>query len=182
MFLNVKCSDNRSYYDLDILKKATRPIDKLISSFIHNHHNLNKYYSKNSALKQFNNITLQLVLDFKIGAKNHIETLMNNSLQYGTLYYMTKKVLFNMLYIDCSSFPLIVQEEKDCIMKEIQTLALKYFKRGTLFYDITCLELLYFFALLVNPTFNWITIDYISKCNKMHQYVISAETYNSKCE
>lgn len=182
MFLNIKCSDNRSYYDLDILKKANRPIDALISSFIHKNHNLNKYYSKNSALTQFNNITLRLVLDFKVGAKNHIDMLMNNSLQYGTFYYMTKQVLFNMLYIDCLSFPLIVQEEKDCIMKEIQIIALKYFKKGTVFYDITCLELLYFFALLVNPTFNWITIDYISKCNKMHQYVISAETYNSKCE
>lgn len=181
MFLNVKCLDNRSYYDLDILKKAVRPIDKLFSLFIFNHPNLNKYYNKNSALKQFNNISLQLVLDFKIGAKNHIDTLINNSLQYGTLYYIANQNLFNMLYIDYSTFPLIVQEEKECILKEIQTLALKFFKRGSIFYDITCLELLYFFALIVNPTFNWITIDYVSNCNKMHQYVISTQTYHSKC-
>lgn len=182
MFSNVKCLDNRSYYDLDILKKAIRPIDKLFNLFIYNHPNLDKYYNKNSALKQFNNITLQLVLDFKIGAKNHIDTLITNSLQYGTLYYLAKQQLFNMLYIDYSTFPLIVQEERDRIMQEIHTIALKYYKSSSIFYDITCLELLYFFALIVNPTYNWITMDYVSECNKMHQYVISTQTYHSKCE
>lgn len=181
MSFNVKCLDNRSYYDLDVLKKANRPIDKLFSVFIYNHSNLNKYYNKNSAFKQFNNISLQLVLDFKIGAKTHVETLMDNSLYYGTLYYLANQKLFNMLYIDYLTFPLIVQEERDCILKEIQNIAVIYFKKGSMFYDITCLELLYFFALIVNPNYNWITMDYISNCNKMHQYVISAQTYDSKC-
>lgn len=181
MFLDVKCIDNRSYYDLDILKNANRPIDKLLNVFIYNHSNLKNYYKKNLALKQFNNISLQLVLDFKIGAKTHIESLISNPIEYGTLYYLAKQNLFNILYIDYSTFPLIEQEQKDCIMKEIYIIAEKYHKKGTVLFDITCLELLYFFALIVNPTYNWITMDYVSNCNKVHQYVISVETYDSKC-
>lgn len=182
MFSNVKCLDNRSYYDLDILNKAKRPIDNLLQLFIYNNPNLNKYYNRNSALKSFNNISLQLVLDFKIGAKKHIDMLITNSLQYGTLYYLFEQNLFNMLDIDYSIFPFIVQEEKDLIMTEIHKIALKYSKKGLTCYDITCLELLYFFALIVNPNHNWITIDYISKCNKRHQYVINIQTYSSKCK
>ena len=179
MFMNVKCSDNRSYYDLDVLKHATRPIDKLYEYIIYHNSNLPKYYKRNSAFKQFNNVTLQLVLDFKVPAKAHIDQLLNNKLEFGTLYHLEKVYKFNSLYIEYENFPLI--EPNENIMKEIKDIAVKFFHENTTSYNITCLELLYFFALLVNPTYNWIIIDYLSNGNKTHQYIISTETYSKQC-
>lgn len=174
------CPDNRIFYDLEVLKNSNRPIDKLFDFIITHNKNLPKYYKKNLAFKEFNNVTLQLVLDFSVLAKSHISELINNSLQYGTLYSLAKLTKFNNMYIDYTIFPLIDQEKRDDIMKEIKNIALKYYPKTNLNFDITCLELLYFFGLLVNPTCNWITIDYLSNGNKNHQYIINCETYSFK--
>lgn len=176
------CPDNRSFYDLEVLKKSNRSIDKLIQFTISHNKNLPKYYKRNLAFHQFNDITLQLVLDFGILAKAHIHELIHNMLQYGSLYELAKITKFNNMHIDYSTFPLIEQEKRDEIMKEIKFIASKYYSPGNLLYNITCLEILYFFALLVNPSYNWITIDYLSHANKSHQYLISIETYSKGCE
>lgn len=180
MSMRVQCLDNRPYYDLEILKKAKRPIDKLYYSIINHNGNLPKYYKNNSAFKQFHNITLQLVLDFKLPAKDHIQELLNNS-QYGILYYFAKMNQFNSLYIDYNIFPLIDQEEHESIISEIKSIASKICTENTSLYNITCLELLYFFAVLVNPSYNWITMDYLSNCNKSHQYIVSTDTVSKIC-
>lgn len=176
------CPDNRSFYDLEVLKYSNRPIDKLLEFLITHNKNLHKYYKRNLAFQQFNNVTLQLVLDFSILAKSHIDELIHNPLQYGTLYSLAKITKFNNMYIDYSIFPLIDQEKRDDIMKEINFLAMKFYPKNTLLYSITCLELLYFFALLVNPSHNWITIDYLSNGNKNHQYILNMETYYATCK
>lgn len=175
------CPDSRSFYDLDILMKSNRSIDKLVEFTISHNKNLPKYYKRNSAFHQFNDITLQLVLDFAIHAKSHIDELIHNKLQYGKLYELARMTKFNNINIDYSIFPLIDQEKRDDIMEKIKCIALKFYAKNTLLYSITCLELLYFFALLVNPSYNWITIDYLSSGNKNHQYIINIETYAKTC-
>lgn len=179
--IKVKCADNRTFYDIDILKNAQRPIDELFQYVIYHHSNLPKYYQSNSAFKELHNVTLQLVLDFKLKAVAHIEELKNNLLKYGTLYHLAQTYNLNRLYIEYTTFPLINIEEQDAILKEIQTIALESDTENSLLFNITCLELLYFFALIVNPDYNWITIDYLSYGNKNHQYTISADTYMNHC-
>lgn len=177
------CPDNRKFYDLEVLKKSNRSIDKLIQFTISHNKNLPKYYKRNLAFHQFNDITLQLVLDFSILAKTHIHELINNMLQYGTLYQLAKTSKFNNLHIDYSTFPLIEQEKREEIMKQIKFIVSQYYSPSNLlFYNITYLEILYFFALLVNPSYNWITIDYLSQGNKSHQYLISIESYSKGCK
>lgn len=177
-----KCPDNRSFYDLDVLKKSNRSIDKLFQFTISHNKNLPKYYKRNSAFHQFNDITLQLVLDFGILAKSHIDELIHNTLQYGSLYELARMTKFNNINVDYATFPLIHQEKRVEIMEEIKSIASKFYSLDTLFFNITCLEILYFFALLVNPTYNWITIDYLSHGNKNHQYIINIETYSEGCK
>lgn len=182
MFMNVKCLDNRPYFDLELLKKANRPIDELYQFVIYNNNNLTKYYKKNTAFNQFNDITKQLVLDFKLSAKSHIENLINNTSKYGILYSLAKVTKFNTLYIDYTTFPLIDQRDHDTIMNEIKNIANKFYAENTYLYNITCLELIYFFSVIVNPSYNWITMDYLSNSNKTHQYVISTDTYSTECK
>lgn len=181
MFTKGKCSDNRSFYDLDMLKEAKRPIDKLYEYVIYHNNNLPKYYKRNTALKYFNDITLQLVLDFKLSANTHIKELINNVLLYGSLYHLAQINHFNNLYIEYTTFPLINQNEQESIMREIKSIAVLFYKEDTLLYNITCLELLYFFSLIINSAYSWICIDYISNGNRNHQYVISTETYDNMC-
>lgn len=172
-----RCSDIRDYYDLELLKEAKRPIDELYKYVIFHNNNLPKYYKQSSSFKQFNNITLQLVLDFKLLAKAHIEQLLSNKLEYGTLYHLKDVYKFNSLYVEYENFPLI---EPD-VMNEIKNMAKQFFRENSTSYNITCLELLYFFALIVNPSYNWITIDYLSQGNKSHQYILSTDTYPKQC-
>lgn len=173
------CPKNQTYFDIEILKKANRPIDKLYNLVIYHNPNLPKYYQINTGDKTFRNVTLQLVLDFKITANYHIKELINNTLNYGSLHHLAQTQNFIHLNVNYLSFPLIEIEKREEIMKEIENIASIFYKPNTLLFNVTCLELLYFFAVLVNPNYNWITIDYISNCNKNHQYVMSAETYKN---
>lgn len=168
---NCHCPRNEEYFDLEHLKKAKRKVDDLISQIHFQNPNLKNYYRRNNAMKQFNDITLQLIRDFKHRANLYVNHLIANKHDYGILYLLAENKTFNFLYIEYTTFPLIHQQEKKTIIKEIETIASNYCT-NPLQYKITCLELLYFFALLVNPDYNWVIMDYISYGNKNHQYIM----------
>lgn len=171
MIKSCHCSKSVEFFDLKHLKKAKRNVDEFIYKEQFENPNLKNYYRRNNAMKQFNDITLQLVQDFKHRAHIYIKHLMANPHDYGILYLLAENKTFNLLYIEYTTFPLINQPEKKAIMKEIEAMASSYCT-DPLRYKITCLELLYFYALLVNPEYNWVIMDYISYGNKNHQYVI----------
>lgn len=166
------CIDVEIYYDIEFLKKSKRNVDSLIENIRFQNPNLKNYYRKNNALRKFNDITLQLVKDFKSYAESHVKFLMNNKQEYGILYLMAFSKQFNLVHIEYTNFPLISQKEKKNIMKEIEEIAQTINNKNNLLYSITCIELLFFYALLVNPEYNWVIMDYISFANKNHQYVI----------
>lgn len=159
------------FFDLNHLKDAKRKVDTLIAKEWQQNPNLKNYYRKNNAMPEFNDITIQLVQDFKHRAQVYIEHIIANKHDYGTLYLLAQSKTFNYLYIEYTTFPFIYHQEKKTVMTEIEMMAKQYFTERLLF-KITCLELLYFYALLVNPKYNWIIMDYISSGNKNHQYVL----------
>lgn len=158
------CKDNVEYFDLKYLLNSKRKVDKLIADVRFNYPNLKNYYRRNHALKQFNDVTLQLITDFQSHAQSYIQFLKNNKLDYGLLYLLADNTLFNLLYLEYNTFPLIHLKDRKTIVEKIEEMGQKD--------KITCLELFYFYALLVNPDYNWITIDYITNGNKNHQYAV----------
>lgn len=162
--MNCICKKNEEYFDLKFLSMSKRKVDNLIEETRFKFPNLKNYYKRNHALKQFNDITLQLVEDFESYAKTYIQFLITNKNDYGILYLLAQNKLFNLLYIEYITFPLIDLKNKKVIIEKIEKIAQNN--------KISCLELLYFFALLVNPNYNWITMDYIANGNKNHQYVV----------
>lgn len=160
------------FFDLEYLKESKSKVDKLIDEIKFQNSNLKNYYTQNNALTMFNDVTLQLVRDYRNQAKVYINHLIANKHEYGILYLLGKAKTFNILYIEYCTFPLVHQIDKKEIMKEIETMASKHFENDPLMHKITCLELLYFYALLVNPDYNWVIMDYISNGNKNHQYVM----------
>lgn len=160
------------FFDLTHLKDEKRKVDTLIAKERQQNPNLKNYYRINNAMPEFNDITTQLIQDFKHRAQVYIEHIIANKYDYGTLYLLAQSKTFNYLYIEYTTFPLIYHQEKKLVMAEIEKMA-KHYYTDQLMYKITCLELLYFYALLVNPKYNWIIMDYISCGNKNHQYVMS---------
>lgn len=163
------CPNNVEFFDLEYLKASKLKKDVLVDEIKFQNANLTKYYRRNNAIKQFNDVTMNLVRDFKHRANKYIDHLRANKHDYGTLYLLANSNTFNLLYIEYCTFPLIHQPEKKSIIQEIEKMASA---TNALEFKITCLELLYFYALLVNPDYNWVIIDYISNGNKNHQYVM----------
>lgn len=171
MIKNCFCKKDTEFFDLEYLKKSKSKVDNLIDEVRFQNPNLKNYYRQNNALVMFNDVTVQLVKDFRYRANAYINHLITNKHEYGILYLLAQEKTFNVLYIEYTTFPLVHQPEKKEIMKEIEKMANNHFK-DPLMNKITCLELLYFYALLVNPNYNWIIMDYISNGNKNHQYVM----------
>lgn len=171
------CRSEEEYFDLEFLKDSKINIDKVVQYVIYQNPRVKQFEIRNGALKQFNNVTLDLVKNYKYMAESHIKHLLANKQEYGVLYRIAESKKFNSVYVEYSMFPLIDPMEKRQIMKEVDDIAKDFFKPYSLMYNITCLEILYFFALLVNPDSNWITMDYISNGNKNHQYVVSSREH-----
>lgn len=158
------------YYDLELLKKANLPIDELIPR------DPLDYYCKPAPMHpMFNAVTLELVKAFEGKANSHIMAILqdyaSDTPKYSYFYYLVdqRHKLYNMVYFDYKTFPLIIN--KEAVLKEIRRIARKYTTNVPAQVDATCLYLLYFYALLVNIDSNWITMDYISRGNKYHQHL-----------
>lgn len=160
------------YYDLELLNKARLPIDHLIQTEIENL-SLTHYDKPAPMHPRFNAISLELVKDFRHNAESHIMAILDDyksdAPMYSYLYYLVdhRYKLYNVVYFEYQNFPLIVERQK--VLKEIRKIAKQYAKDQTQL-DATCLYLIYFYALLVNRSSNWITMDYLSRGNKYHQH------------
>lgn len=164
-----------SHFDLRVLKQHDLNIDRLIQYVYMQNLHLKKFFVKSHMYPEFNDITVQLVREFQKSAESHIKHVLLNSSDYGYLYKLIDEPQFNEVEFNYKYFPLISGRQQ--ALTEIEKIADRFFEKGTIKFEATCLYLLYFFALLVNPHANWIMMDYLNFGNKFHQYFIIQEPH-----
>lgn len=168
--------DDRVFYDLDILRKQTLKIDRLIDFVAtQNESKLSRLRVPSNVLRGFYIVTPELVNAFEKDGSAHVRHILDNRSEYGLLYDLVdhRDHLFNSLRFDYDNFPLVSCDPavKDDVLRRVQKTAAAFFKPDTLPFDATCLTLLYFYALLVNPEANWTILDHLSDGNKFHKYL-----------
>lgn len=159
------------YYDLNLLRVANLPIDCLIDQVTSkNLSEIGKTREQSGLWSLFYDVTPRIVQVFEREAMEHINTILKDVSLYGYLYFVAdnKNHWYNAPLFDYEQFPLM--SKRDCVMNKIRKMAEKFFKNGTMNFHATCLYLLYFYALLVNPHINWIIVDYIANGNRYHQF------------
>ncbi|MDI4567826.1 MAG: hypothetical protein E7Y34_01955 [Mycoplasma sp.] len=165
------------YYDISVLKTIQLPIDRLIRFVIGQNPQLENYQATYRFLNLFFEITPRLVRDFQSQAVAHIRHVLDNMSQYGHLYLLIdQQPLFNALEWNDEEFILSNEEVLDPIRK----MASQFFPKDSAHYHITCIYLLYFYALLANPKYTWITMDYLMHGNKYHQYLLAKHAHEEK--
>lgn len=160
------------YFDLDLLKETKTELDQLIDFVRHqNDKKIQKMLTPSSIFKNFNVITMDLISQFKNNACSHVQHLLDNGKQYKTLYWLNDNIkMFNKMEISYEEFMLM--EDKKNTLDLIERIAMDFFPKNTLKFKITCLYLLYFYALLVNKNATWVLMDYLNFGNKHQQYFI----------
>ena len=164
--------------DIDYLKKTRRiHLDDLIDKEFRPYLKQLEKFTKCHKLKPFRSyVTLNLI--HYVGenfAKKYISKLLNEQEKYGYLYYLHHKNLKIPLDIRLNGSDLVLDNmDFNKIMYEINKIALYFFAPGDSRFNITRLELIYFYTLLINPYLNWITIDYLVKGNRFHSYLLAS--------
>lgn len=108
-------------------------------------------------------IKLEMVKDSKFVAAviHYIDTLLKNPTEYGYLYVLWKKNMMIPLDIHFCGESAIEVNKHDEVVLELNNLAKKWAVENSIMYEITRLEILYFFVLILNPQLNWITVDFL---------------------
>lgn len=108
-------------------------------------------------------LTLDVLKDAKYveAAKEYIETLLKNQYKYGYLYYLMNVKLRVPLDVRFNGEMAIECGRYDLIVEKLDEMARQWGKTESLVNEITRLELLYFFILVLNPDMNWITVDFM---------------------
>ena len=164
--------------DTDYLNKNSRIyLDELIDKEFKPYLKEAIKYSKPHKLKPFQSyVTLDLIQ--YVGEsfpRKYISKLINEQEKYGYLYYLYHKNLIISLRIGLEGSNLILNNKDfDEIMLEIHKIAGLFFSSNDPRYNITRLELMYFYTLLVNPGLTWISLDYLIKGNRYHSYLIAS--------
>ena len=161
------------YYDLDALKQMKTNMDTAIDSIRYeNNKKIKMLLVPSLSLKTFHVVTKELIQSFEEEGRSYIRLLLNNGDALKTLYWMNDRIeMFNKMEIDYINFMLMNNKRR--VLLEIENIAKDFFPKESLNFKITCLYLLYFFALLVNRDATWILIDYLNYGNKHHQYFIN---------
>ncbi|GFQ96865.1 uncharacterized protein TNCT_607691 [Trichonephila clavata] len=162
---------SQEYYDLKALKRSNHRLDRLVDFVAHsNGYRLRKLGSPSKLLPGFNNVTPQLVREFKNEAYAHLKQIQTSREEYGYLFNIIdeRDGISHAVYIKYEQFPLMEENT----MPEIYAIANKLAEPNTDMHDATCLYLLIFFALLVNRHSNWAIIDYLTNCNSEHPYAL----------
>lgn len=163
---------------IEELRQLMLPNDELIQH-IRNKTPLNWSLVPYSAYKPFKRrITLEVVQNPVIlqAARDYIGHLLRNKQEYGYLYYLTTKPLFIKFDVKFNPELAIECRRYDQVVEKIEELAREFACKETLMYEITRLELLYFFLLFLNEDINWIMVDYFLQGSntKGHGHLIAA--------
>lgn len=120
-------------------------------------------------------ITLELLKNTLVrrAADVYMKDLIKHDSVLGIFYHANKQCLLVSLKLEFRAGDAIVDKDNtNDIFDEIDILAEMYSKPWDLNFEITKIELLYFFALLINPHLNWVTVDFLLGCNKSHAYFV----------
>lgn len=161
----------KEYYDLKLLSLAKLPIDTLVRSVSSKHlFEIGQMRSPSRLYEMFYDVTPRLIDTLSKEGEEHIKQIKENVNLYGYLYFIAEHngEWYTAAHFDYQQFPLM--KDRESVLRRIRKMAEKISKPNTTEFDATCLYLLYFYALLVNPLSNWITIDYLANGNRYHQY------------
>jgi hypothetical protein len=164
---------------IDKLKHLLLPIDDFIDQIRCNHSldDVVKPLRKRAPFKPFDySVNLDIVKHPKVlqAARSFIIRIMTDKENLGYLYFLSNQHLTIPLNVQFNGELAIECNRYEQVVEAINDLAQEFACQNTLTYEITRVELLYFFIRLVNPHMNWITIDYILQCIKGHAHLISA--------
>lgn len=146
---------------IEKLKKLVLPVDDLL-----------KEYRMCGPEKQL--LTLRLVenRDVQTKAKEYIVKLLENSEQYGYLYYLYGKNLYVPLQVDLKGETFMECGYESRIKKELESQASHFFQWDNVKFRITYVELLYFYIRIVNPTLTWIALESMVQSVPYHSHLI----------
>ncbi|GIY03991.1 uncharacterized protein CDAR_304841 [Caerostris darwini] len=138
--------------------------------------NIVKSLRKPNLFKAFEfSVTLELVQNetVKKAAKTYIYRLLAEKEKFGYLYFLLNQRMAVPLDVQFNGELVIESENFDQVVETIEKMA-QEFNCNTRIFEVTCVELLYFFTMLVNPYVKWIAVDYALQCARTHAYLISA--------
>lgn len=163
--------------DIDLLKLHKTPYDELVHVLRANI-NVSPFLKLHTFEPLRSYVTLSLVEDPHIRktAKIYILELIRNKSHYGFLYHLHSQKLLIPLNLYFNSELILDPLHHYPIMEAIQNIARDVFcpHKENKMYDITKIELLYFFTLLANYHLNWVTVDHILGCNRSHGYLVAS--------
>lgn len=164
--------------DFDTLKKNYLAIDRLIEKEYRDKLNVCRYIKKHNFYPFTSLVTLELVRDAEVkrAAREYIYRLMSNKEKYGFLYFLNTQRLIVPLNLQFNGELVIDSLDYEAIISEIENIGKDIISQSFILREITRIELLYFYTMLVNPHLNWITLDYLVRGNRSHDYLISART------
>lgn len=109
-------------------------------------------------------------------AHDYIHNLVCDKETYGYLYHLANQRLLMPLSIQVNGGGDLVVDcaSRDAVYKRIDSIVENFFDPGPRMFEITRLELLYFYTLIANPHLTWILVDHLLKGNQFHDYLVSA--------
>lgn len=146
---------------------------------------LEKMSKKGAPFKPFESVvTYEMVKNPQIisAARAYIVQLLKDKKNLGYLYHLHDQKMFMPLNIQVN-FDLVTEcRRAQDIKTEISKIASEIACPDSQTYEITRLELLYFFIKLVNPSMNWILIDYILLGNRNHAHLMSIKAKSTNVD
>jgi hypothetical protein len=164
------------------LEQLLLPIDTLAENLYRSHQldNIEQKYAKpHQFASPFRNmITLAFVKDERVkkAAREYIYKLLEDKKKLGFLYYLNNQKLVVQLDLNFNGELIIESNQYEKVIEEMDEIARAFACSGTSFYEITRIEILYFYTMLLNPHLNWIYIDYLLRCNRAHDHLIASPT------
>lgn len=120
-------------------------------------------------------VSLEMVMHPKLrdAARKYISKLLEEKEKYGYIYYLSGQSLLMPLAIQFRGIELFTEtEERDRITKAIEALASEFACRSSIIYEITMVEIYYFFIRLVNPKLSWLAVEYMINSVKLHAHLL----------
>ena len=162
----------RPFHDVKELKLQNHRLDWLVDTIVEsNKFALQKHRVPSCLFAGYYAVTVDLVLEFKPYAVAFMKRVQADKPEYGYLYNIIdeRHPSNHAVYLTWEDFPLL----KGQVLHELRQVARLVDTTDTEHYDATMLYLLLFYALLINSGHsNWVTLEYLTNCNKDHQYAI----------
>jgi hypothetical protein len=162
---------------IEKLNKLRLPVDDLMkrfreSTYPYNDHSCQKC-SRNKHVP--NVVTLALIKRKTSEAKEYVTKLLEDKERYGYLYYLNGKKMRVPLEVQFNAEFFVDCQEEDDVLKALEAIAARFAQRDTDMFEITKVELLYFFIRLINPRLSWMAVEHMLQCVKDQGHLIASK-------